>query len=143
MQALLNKIQKVTRTKKDLQHSLASSRHGTLANSRKTWRKGRSAPTRREPQPWGTTSRDASGNKEQRSEYSDTLHSLLKLKQGSSDYNAIVANAMEATDNLLTLKDAQGTSSQPVKPIQNKTVGKVGQLRKVAGDITMLMLFLA
>ena len=55
------------------------------------------------------------------------------MKQGSSDYNVIVANAMEATDNLLTLKDAQGTSSQPVKPIQNKTVGKVGQSQKVAG----------
>ena len=43
--------------------------------------------------------------REERSEYNDLLSTMLKLKQGSTDYNEIVANAMNAMDNLLTLSD--------------------------------------
>ena len=52
--------------------------------------------------------------KENRSEYAQVFNSFLKLKQGQSDYSDIVANALEATDNIFMLSQGQAEES-PVK----------------------------
>ena len=122
MLALVSKIQKVTKAKKDLQRSLASSKQASLAGSPRvsTKRKPKTAPKQ---QPTRTVM-SKSSKKEDRSEYDDVLKSFLKIKQGSSNYNDIVANAMEATDNLLAYREGQ--SSKHASKSKNVKVAKHG-----------------
>ena len=103
MPELVSKIRKVTKTKRTLQRSLASSKQNSPSHSPKVQKyrvKGK-PPTRKKDI---RVVQQKEKPREERSEYNDLLSTMLKLKQGSTDYNEIVANAMNAMDNLLTLK---------------------------------------
>ena len=58
------------------------------------------------------------------------LKSFLKLKQGSTDYADIMANAMDATDNILSLKSTQSKVGDKSSNA-GSTEGKIGKASKV------------
>ena len=106
MKQLLDKINKASKTKKSLQRSLATSRQVSPAESPKL-RKG----TKKEKTLKGRETKDTrsvqSRSKQERSEYDDVFNSFMKLKQGSSNYGELVANAINATDNIFTIKEGR------------------------------------
>ena len=65
----------------------------------------------------------------ERREYDDVFNSFMNLKHGSNrQFSEVVANAMDATDNILTLSSAQKQSSR--HKVKNKEASKVGQTNK-------------
>ena len=150
MQDLLIRIQKADKMKTSLKRSIADSRNNSKNNSPSTSLKTKR--TSRPTQPKKTDTRivqqrgnsgkrknttDRRNNKENHSEYEDTLNSFLKLKQGNnSEYSELVLNALEATNNILTLKNSRKQSKSPVRKEKHdkKPTGKV--------DINELIQFL-
>ena len=127
MKALLERINKASKTKKSLQKSLAASRTTSPIASPKQQQKPSSKQSKGTA-PKSACKASSSGTKkrikEDKSEYNQVFESFMKLKQGSSDYGEIVANAMNATDNILTLKGGKHTG---VRKFKGKECGKVGQ----------------
>ena len=114
IKAVLEQIQRANKTKSSLQKSLATSRNSSrncspvaTPNSTKA-RKPKSDQRKviRKSTNKGTKKNNNEGNNN--SEYSDTLLSLLKIKQGSNDsYASLVEKAMDATDSILELKSTR------------------------------------
>ena len=102
MRELLEELQAVSKTKSSLQKSLENSRNGTPVHSPK-WNKNKKQDKRIVKQKKRKTEEESS-----KSEYNDTLQSLLKLKQGNSqEYSDLVMQAMSATDNIMNLKQSR------------------------------------
>ena len=128
------KIQKVDHTKKSLQRSLAGSRQSSPAHSPKVGKRTTSRRSAKDTRLVQTKSR------EEKREYADIFDSLLKLKQGDGDYASLVANAMEATDQLLELKSSRESesaksnkdTSKKSKQCTTNKVGKPGRGLKAA-----------
>ena len=114
MQAVLHKLHMANKTRSDLRRSITNSRNASPATSPKLKRSKHSnskADQRVVIQKGGNkTKQRAQGEMEQRkcSEYDDTFKSFLKLKNGNDDkYSELVLNAMEATDNIMSLKHSR------------------------------------
>ena len=135
MKTILEEIRKTSRAKSDLQRSLQNSRNTTPMNSPikpKVTRKVIPKTDGKKEQRKGTrkqTKRTMPQEKvSERSEYDDLLDSLLKIKQGegSEEYADLVEKAMEATDNLLSIKNSRSkTDSKQCKKAKNTTKSDV------------------
>ena len=126
MQELVSKIGKVTKTKCTIQRSLASSKQNSPSHSPKVQKyrvKGK-PPDKKDVR----VVQQKEKPREEGSEYNDLLSTMLKLKQGSTDYNEIVANAMNAMDNLLTLSDKHNKVERNCAGVKADMIveGKVG-----------------
>ena len=111
MQVVLHKLHMANKMQFDFRRSIASSRNASPATSPKTKRSkhSNSKPDQRVViQKGGNKPKHRTQEEmEQRkcSEYDNTFKSFLKLKNGSNDkYSELVLNAMEATDNIMSLK---------------------------------------
>ena len=110
MQAVLDKINKVSKTRKSLQKSISASRQASPAASPQ----GSRRPTKGKVQ---KTKQTASTSKEtnkatDRSEYEQIFSSFMKLKQGSPKYADLVANALSATDQVIALSEGTCTNDK-------------------------------
>ena len=127
MKQVLSKLTKVSKTRRDLRKSLASSRHSSPCGSPRV--KGKE--DRRSSRTTGKNKQgESSGlpSKEQRSEYDNVFRSFLNLRQGNADYADRVANAMAATDSILTLSQDRNDAikvGQTGKTNNNRKGGKV------------------
>ena len=121
---VLSELSKINKRKSDLERSLANSRSNSPDNSpkhQKTRTTTKSTvkrqkvssmpPTSRGRRSCKTPAMTSKGRKstsEEKSEYEDILHSFLNLKQGHTDnYSELVEKAMNATDNIIKLKNNQ------------------------------------
>ena len=132
MESILAKISKVNRTRDNLKRSIASSR----ANSPRDSPKARSTARRRSVVPKSpkgkrgkvstkrlNTNKPASAS--EKSEYKELFNSLINLKHGGNhEFAEVVADAMEATDNILTLKSSR--NDEPAIKVTGSNT-KVGQ----------------
>ena len=133
---LLKQIKETNKHRSSLQQSLASSKNSSPQESpvkKKPTRKPKSDIRK-------VISRNEkkAGTKEKgKSEYKDTLSSLLKLKQGDSDdYAELVVKAMEATDNILALKklrndnsDCENSNEKSKKVKSKSNIGKKKEVK--------------
>ena len=139
MKQVLAKLSKVNRTKKDLRRSLAGSRQSSPCDSptssRKTTQKEDAQLVQRK-KPQGTQKRTATmPSKEQRSEYSDVFNSFMHLRQGNQEYTDRVASAMEATNNIFSIRQERQGSDKLGNKVRSSgrtsTVkGKVNKVRE-------------
>ena len=110
MRAVLEKLNKVKKTRNNLRHSLASSRQSSPLHSPRPEKKSRKVSRKPEEKHKASTAKmrkERETSREECSEYSQVLNSILALKQGNNEYAEIMANAMDATDNLFALENGQ------------------------------------
>ena len=122
MKLVLQKLRKVDKTRKSLQRSLNSSRQNSPTSSPK--------PRKSTKTPRGDSNQKPKATKptQDNSEYDQILNSFMNLKQGGSDYSLLVANVMQATDNVLAL--SQDKNAQVVSPEKIVTSGHKGTDRQ-------------
>ena len=139
MEKVMEMIKAADKKKACLQKSLESSRTGTrnttpVSSPKTNKRKSSSNKDSRVV----VKKRNGNKHKAEASEYSDTLNSLLKLKQGNGneEYSELVMKAMEATDNMLNLKEQRKESKQETIKIR-KTKSK-GESKKGKNVIELL-----
>ena len=104
MKEVLAKLSKVSKMRRTLQRSLTASRQTSPVSTPKVHR---TKQGRKEQARLATTSHSKNTketSKQEKREYSQLFNSLVKIKQGNTNYADIVANAMEATDNIFALK---------------------------------------
>ena len=142
MRQVLSRLNKVSKTRRELRKSLASSRQNSPCRSPKPHSSGnypgifsssKKKTDSRIVRPRSGTENTVEKQKEQHSEYSDVLNSVLKLKQGNEDYADRVANAMVATDNILALsqqEECKVGQSATVKGRTNRRLRNRGKTTK-------------
>ena len=121
----------MTKTKKNLEKSLANSRQSSPNCSPKVNKKGKKKKVE------DTRKVQRKSTKENRSEYNNVLDSMLKLKQGSSNYADIVANAISATDNIFTLTEEQAQAQ--FSPVKEATKVKQSRSSKQYNDVDAML----
>ena len=127
MKAVLEQINKVNKTRRSLQQSISASRHASPADSPKTFKKV--VPTGKVTKQ-KVSKKPARGTKEgaattDRSEYNQILESFLKLQHGNTEYADRVANALEATDQIIALSGSKVEIDSDFNEInQTKTQSK-------------------
>ena len=105
MESLVSQIKQMDKKKATLQRSLESSRASTPrcspVKSKKEKRKNEDIRVVKKK-------KRETGSKDY-SEYEDTLRSMVNLKQGNGDenYTELMMKALEATDNILSIKSKQ------------------------------------
>ena len=110
MKSVLKKLQQANRTRSDLRRSIASSRNTTPSASPKKKTHKQQKDQRRVIKK--KKENEETNRPDKKSEYNDVLESFLKLKQGRADkYSDLMLEAMEATDNILSLKEDRDSSS--------------------------------
>ena len=138
---LLTRIKQTSQAKSNLQHSLASSRANTPEHSPCKTSKNRADV--RKVITKKTTAKTAKATKkektrEEKSEYDDTLKTLLNLKQGNcTDYAQLVMNAIDATDNIMSLKTKENVKSTEISStnMDNTCNSKVVKGRENEGQV--------
>ena len=134
MSKLLEQIKAMDKTKVNLQKSLdasrSSSRNSTPAASPK--RKNKETTKDRRI----VRKKTRKQMPENASEYTDTLNSMLKLKQGAGNeaYSELMFKAMEATDNIMSIKESQKSLASKKQKTNNKSgKNKIGN-NKTTGN---------
>ena len=124
IQEVMEKINKVSKAERTLQRSLAGSKVNTPRSSPKITKRKQTKKSGKQKEEEERKERErqkgkekkgqrSEPSKEERSEYTDVSDSLIKIKHGrNSDFASIVANAMDATDNLIALKQSREDESK-------------------------------
>ena len=114
---VLEQIGHVNKTKKTLQRSLASSKRSSPAstpmipmNKKKERKKSPTILSSKVTKKVPRKETKAQKGRTERSEYAQVFDSLMRLKQGNSNYSEIVANAMQATDNIFAMTGGNNES---------------------------------
>ena len=136
LKEILGELSKVNKRKNDLERSLANSRNNSpevsprrqkVKSTKKTSTKVKASTSKGRRAVKTPSSTKRTQRTDEKREYEEILNSFINLKQGSAEaYSELVEEAMNATDNILKLKNTRKRNETKCrKPLDFESAEKI------------------